>query len=113
MQAKDYLAYIVREIHTTIVATVDDEGLPVTAAIDMMERNMSRCLPAELHRRQRHTVHDRAGALPALRQLLARLPGECDRKAGEIRDIAQNYYWRGNNHVWIPRFMHAKDYRLL
>ena len=33
----DYLAYIVGEIHTTIVATVDDEGLPVTAAIDMMD----------------------------------------------------------------------------
>ena len=33
----DYLAYIVNEIHTTIVATVDDEGLPVTAAIDMMD----------------------------------------------------------------------------
>ena len=39
MEAKDYLAYIVKEIHTTIVATVDDEGLPVTAAIDMMESN--------------------------------------------------------------------------
>ena len=36
MTAKNYLEYIVREIHTTIVATVDDEGLPVTAAIDMM-----------------------------------------------------------------------------
>ena len=36
MTAKSYLEYIVREIHTTIVATVDDEGLPVTAAIDMM-----------------------------------------------------------------------------
>ena len=36
MIAKNYLEYIVREIHTTIVATVDDEGLPVTAAIDMM-----------------------------------------------------------------------------
>ena len=34
---RDYLAYIVNEIHTTIVATVDDEGLPVTAAIDMMD----------------------------------------------------------------------------
>ena len=33
----DYLAYIVNEIHTTIVATVDDKGLPVTAAIDMMD----------------------------------------------------------------------------
>ena len=37
MTAKDYLDYLVREIHTTIVATVDDEGLPVTAAIDMMD----------------------------------------------------------------------------
>lgn len=37
MEEKDYLAYIVNEIHTTIVATVDDEGLPITAAIDMMD----------------------------------------------------------------------------
>ena len=37
MTARDYLEYIVREIHTTIAATVDDEGLPVTAAIDMMD----------------------------------------------------------------------------
>lgn len=36
MEAKDYLEYLVREIHTTVVATVDDEGLPVTSAIDMM-----------------------------------------------------------------------------
>ena len=37
METKDYLTYIVHEIHRTIVATVDDEGLPVTAAIDMMD----------------------------------------------------------------------------
>lgn len=37
MEAKDYLAFISDVIHTTIVATVDDEGLPVTAAIDMMD----------------------------------------------------------------------------
>lgn len=37
MTTRDYLEYIVREIHTTIAATVDDEGLPVTAAIDMMD----------------------------------------------------------------------------
>jgi len=37
MEAKEYLNYIVHEIHTAIVATVDDEGLPVTAAIDMMD----------------------------------------------------------------------------
>lgn len=37
METKDYLAYVVSQIHTTIVATVDDDGLPVTAAIDMMD----------------------------------------------------------------------------
>lgn len=37
METKDYLAYIVNEIHTTVVATVDDDGLPVTAAINMMD----------------------------------------------------------------------------
>lgn len=37
METKDYLFYIVNEIHTTVVATVDDMGLPVTAAIDMMD----------------------------------------------------------------------------
>lgn len=37
MKTADYLSFIVKEIHTTIVATVDDEGLPVTAAIDMMD----------------------------------------------------------------------------
>ena len=37
METKDYLNYIVHAIHRTIVATVDDEGLPVTAAIDMMD----------------------------------------------------------------------------
>ena len=37
METRDYLAVIARKIHTTIVATVDDEGLPVTAAIDMMD----------------------------------------------------------------------------
>ena len=35
METKDYLNYVVHEIHRTIVATVDDEGLPITAAIDM------------------------------------------------------------------------------
>ena len=35
--AEKYFDYLVKEIHTTVVATVDDEGLPVTAAIDMMD----------------------------------------------------------------------------
>ena len=37
MEAIDFLDYLVHEIHTTVVATVNDEGLPVTAAIDMMD----------------------------------------------------------------------------
>jgi uncharacterized pyridoxamine 5'-phosphate oxidase family protein/NAD-dependent dihydropyrimidine dehydrogenase PreA subunit len=37
VHVEEFLSYIVREIHTTVVATVDDEGLPVTAAIDMMD----------------------------------------------------------------------------
>ena len=37
----DYLRYLVEQIHTTIVATVDDSGLPVTAAIDMMDADDS------------------------------------------------------------------------
>ena len=41
MEARDYLAYISKVIHTTVVATVDDEGLPVTAAIDMMDSDES------------------------------------------------------------------------
>lgn len=39
METKDYLSYIVNKIHRTIVATVDDKGLPVTAAIDMMDND--------------------------------------------------------------------------
>lgn len=37
MTVQQYLSYIVNEIHRTIVATVDDKGLPVTCAIDMMD----------------------------------------------------------------------------
>lgn len=36
MNAKDYLEYIVEQIHSTVVATVDEDGLPVTCVIDMM-----------------------------------------------------------------------------
>ena len=37
MNTVDYLKYLVETIHTTVVATVDDDGLPATAAIDMMD----------------------------------------------------------------------------
>lgn len=36
MTVKDLLSFIVDKIHTVIVATVDNDGLPVTCAIDMM-----------------------------------------------------------------------------
>lgn len=37
VETKDYFSFIVNEIHTTVVATVDDSGFPVTSAIDMMD----------------------------------------------------------------------------
>ena len=37
MNAEDYLSYIVNQIHSTVVATVDGSGLPITCAIDMMD----------------------------------------------------------------------------
>lgn len=37
MDTLKYLEYIVNEIHSTVVATTDDNGLPVTCAIDMMD----------------------------------------------------------------------------
>lgn len=36
MKANDYLRFIVDEIHSTVAATVDTDGLPVTCVIDMM-----------------------------------------------------------------------------
>ncbi len=39
METRDYLSFLVNEIHTTVAATVDDEGLPVTTAIDMMDHD--------------------------------------------------------------------------
>ena len=37
MQTKDYLQYIVEKIHSTVFATVDGQGRPVTCAIDIMD----------------------------------------------------------------------------
>lgn len=36
METRDYLRILVEEIHSTIVATIDKDGHPVTRAIDMM-----------------------------------------------------------------------------
>ena len=37
MQTKEYLQYIATKIHSTVFATVDGEGRPVTCAIDIMD----------------------------------------------------------------------------
>lgn len=37
MSAAEILKYLQEEIHTTVAATVDDSGLPVTCAIDIMD----------------------------------------------------------------------------
>lgn len=37
MQTKDFLRYIAEEIHSTVFATIDQTGRPVTCAIDMMD----------------------------------------------------------------------------
>lgn len=37
MTIQEYFSFIVNEIHSTVVATVDDNGLPVTCAIDIMD----------------------------------------------------------------------------
>ncbi len=36
MTANEYLRFIVEQIHSTVVATVDEDDLPVTCVIDMM-----------------------------------------------------------------------------
>ena len=41
MQTKDYLQYIATKIHSTVFATVDREGRPVTCAIDIMDYDES------------------------------------------------------------------------
>lgn len=37
----NYLKYLVEQIHTTVVATIDTNGRPLTAAIDMMDWDSS------------------------------------------------------------------------
>ncbi len=37
MTASKYFIYLQKEIHTVVAATTDDEGLPVTCAIDVMD----------------------------------------------------------------------------
>lgn len=37
METKDYFNFIVNNIHSTVAATVDDKGLPITCAMDIMD----------------------------------------------------------------------------
>lgn len=41
MQTSEYFAFLVNEIHSVIAATVDDNGKPVTCAIDIMDHDES------------------------------------------------------------------------
>lgn len=41
MRTSDYLAYIVRDIHSVVFATVDGAGRPITCAIDVMDHDES------------------------------------------------------------------------
>lgn len=41
MEARDYLKHIVEGIHSTVFATIDKEGRPVTCAVDMMDYDES------------------------------------------------------------------------
>ncbi len=41
MQTRNYLKYIAEEIHSSVFATVDSQGRPVTCAIDIMDYNES------------------------------------------------------------------------
>ena len=42
MRARNYLKYIADEIHSTVFATIDREGRPVTCAIDIMDYDENR-----------------------------------------------------------------------
>lgn len=44
MTAAEVLHYLQREIHTTVAATTDKDGLPVTCAIDMMDADENGCI---------------------------------------------------------------------
>lgn len=37
MNTLDYLKFLAEDIHTTVIATVNEKGLPVTSAIDIMD----------------------------------------------------------------------------
>ena len=37
MDSREYLYFVQKEIHSTVMATVDNDGFPVTCAIDIMD----------------------------------------------------------------------------
>ena len=37
MNTLDYLKFLAEDIHTTVITTVNEKGLPVTSAIDIMD----------------------------------------------------------------------------
>lgn len=100
MTATEVLQYLQKEIHSTVAATVDDDGLPATCAIDVMDadenglyfltargkgfysRLKRRGLSAGVHRFFRRAGGHTAGKLPALRELPCGLPAERGHSGG-------------------------------
>ncbi len=44
MKAEKYLQYLQKEIHSTVFATIDENGNPVTCVIDMMLSDKTACI---------------------------------------------------------------------
>lgn len=44
MNVSEILTFLEREIHSVVMATVDDNGLPVTCAIDIMDSDEKGCI---------------------------------------------------------------------
>lgn len=95
MQTKDYLQYIVEKIHSTVFATVDNEGRPVTCAIDMMDydenglyfltargKNFYDRLKANVYRHERRRY-------PFLRSGIGAGQSKGDRTGQIIRPVSQ------------------------
>lgn len=49
MEVKDIFRYVVEEIHTSIMATTDEDGHPVTCAIDLMDCDDAQYIFSDCH----------------------------------------------------------------
>ena len=113
MNASDFLRFLQQEIHTVIAATVDDRGLPVTCAIDIMDSDETGLYQGTLRMNlalmDRFTVCEVSYPVPEielrlLKKIAPQLPDMLRKKmveyANEVRRLfmgeAENSY-RGNS----------------